>query len=71
MRGMSLELFVVVGGEKASGPAAMVVQRDAFAGVLAKVIGTPVTVFLETVLFLKKKKTVKTFVADGAKIYPA
>jgi len=57
MRGVSLELVIVVGGEKASGPATVIVQRDTLAGVLAKVVGTPVTVFLETVLLLKMRKT--------------
>lgn len=53
MSGMGLELFVVVRGEKASGPAAVIVQRNAFAGVLAEIVWTTVTVFLKTVLFLK------------------
>lgn len=53
MRGVDLKLVVVVGGEKASGPPAMVVQRDSFARVLAKAVGTSVTVLLKTMLLLK------------------
>lgn len=52
VRGMGLELFVVVGGEEAPGPPAVIVQRHPFAGVLAQVVGTPVPVLFETVLFL-------------------
>lgn len=52
VRGMSLELFVVVGSEEAPGPTAVIVQRYPFAGVLAQVVGTPVPVLFETVLFL-------------------
>lgn len=55
LRRMGLKLFVVVGGKKASGPTAMVVQRDTFTGVLAQIVWTPVTVFLETMLFLKQR----------------
>lgn len=58
---MSLELLFVVRGEKAPGPPAVVVQSDAFAGVLAQVVGTPVTVFFETVLLLEKTRVKLTF----------
>lgn len=57
MRRVSLQLFVVVGSEKAPGSTAMVVQRNTFAGVLAKIIRTSVTVLFETMLFLKSRKT--------------
>lgn len=56
VRGMGLELLFVVRGEKAPGPSAVVVQRDAFAGVLAQVVGTAVTVFFETVLLLENAR---------------
>lgn len=54
LRRMGLELFVVVGGEKTPRPTAMVVQCDTFTGVLTQIVRTPVTVFLETMLLLKR-----------------
>lgn len=60
---MGLELFVVVGGEEAPGPPAVIVQRHPFAGVLAQVVGTPVPVLFETVLFLRitERRQTKNF----------
>lgn len=62
MRGVSMELFVVVRSEKAPGPATVIVQRDTFAGVLAKIVRTSVTVFLETMLFLEKHARIITII---------